>query len=72
MDQNTSGAVLLLILAAAGFIQHQPAVWMLAGLTAGLAFLTVELRGLGMTNLAFNTALASWATVAVAALILLI
>lgn len=72
MDQNTSGAVLLLILAAAGFVQQQPSVWMLAGFTAALAFVTVELRGLGMTNWAFNTALASWATVALAALILLI
>lgn len=79
MNQNTSGAVLLLILAVAGFVGHEPAVWGLAALSAALAFIKAELDLahvlFGWPELQWATAasaLASWVAVAVAALILLL
>lgn len=73
MNQNTAGAVLVLILAAAGLVQDQPAVWALAAVTAALAFVCHEVGLLydfsgrplfwGLRN---ALALASWATVALA------
>lgn len=77
MNQNTSGAVLLLIIAAAGLHTNHPVAWFLAGLTAGLAFISNELRTVfelhtnpAMGVAALVVAVASWITTlaAVAAL----
>jgi hypothetical protein len=78
MNQNTAGAVLLLILAAAGLHTDTWAAWWFAGCAAGLAFVANEARdyygnGGGYAALAMGTgfAVASWAAVAVSALSLL-
>lgn len=78
MNQNFSGAVLLLILAAAGFHTNTPAAWWFAGITAALAFIAEEVRsGYDMTTApwlwtARNViALLSWLTVAASAYSLL-
>ena len=71
MNKNTSGAVLVLILAAAGLFYDKPTAWALAALTAALAFLAWEFgehasraaQGIGVV-----LALLSWVTVACAAL----
>lgn len=77
MNQNTAGAVLLLIIAAAGFQTNHPAAWWLAGITAGLAFVANEVRNanelIGSDTLARvgnGLALLSWLTVAAAAVVL--
>jgi hypothetical protein len=79
MNQNFSGAVLLLILAAAGFQTNTPAAWWFAGLTAAIAFLAEEarayheMRGSSRAYAAnVGLALASWAAVVVSALSLLV
>lgn len=78
MNQNFSGAVLLLVLAGAGFQTNTPAAWWFAGLTAALAFLSEEARayreihgGFRSQVVALCLAVASWLTVAIAALSLL-
>jgi hypothetical protein len=75
MNQNTAGAVLLVILAAAGFVQHVPAAWALAALAAALAFLKAEadrgdvlFDGLHWRRAAAVCALGSWFAVALAVL----
>lgn len=77
MNQNTAGAVLVLILAAAGFVNDKPAAWGLVALSAALAFLKAELD---RADVLFNwpelqwaaaaSALASWVAVIAAATIL--
>ncbi|MBZ9807686.1 hypothetical protein [Mesorhizobium sp. ESP-6-2] len=78
MNQNTAGAVLLLILAAAGFHTNTPVAWWFAGLTAALAFLAEEARayhevhgGFNAAAVRFGLAVASWATVVISAISLL-
>lgn len=78
MNQNFSGAVLLLILAAAGLQQGNAAAWGFAALASALAFLRKEidladvlydmpeLRYAGVT-----TAVASWVAVVIASLSLM-
>lgn len=79
MNQNTAGAVLVLILGAGGFVTDQPTVWMLAIFTSALAFLKCELDAMHdafgfpvLWKLSTATALASWACAAAAAIILLV
>jgi hypothetical protein len=74
MNQNTAGAVLLLIIAAAGLHNNVPAAWWLAGITAALAFVNHEVRALyevsgrqGLAKAGFVIAFLSWLTVAAAA-----
>jgi len=75
MNKNTAGAVLVLILAAYGIVNDETAVWVLAAATAALAFLASEAldysdlhRSDFAMKLNVGFALASWATVAGAAL----
>lgn len=75
MNQNTSGAVLLLIIAAAGLYTNHPLAWVLAAATAALAFLANELRdaanlfGVSRLSVAAEVvAIASWITIAAASL----
>jgi hypothetical protein len=79
MNQNILGTVLILILAAAGFAQGQPAVWNLAIATAALVFLKIEADmvydATGKHPLrwtAFIFAVASWGTASTAAALLII
>lgn len=79
MNQNTSGAVLVLILAAAGFATNQPAMWGLAAMTAALAFIKAELdlahvlfQFPELQAAAVAATLASWAAALTAALILIV
>ena len=79
MNQNTSGAVLVLILAAAGLIQHEPVTWGLAALAAALAFIKAELelahvlfQWPQLRVAVFVAALASWVSVVFAALALFV
>lgn len=79
MNQNTAGAVLVLILATAGFVTGQPVTWMLAGFTAALAFLKFELDAMHdafgfpvLWKLSTISALASWACAVAAAIALLV
>lgn len=44
MNQNTAGAVLLLIIAAGGLVTGRPAAWHFSALSAALAFVEHELR----------------------------
>lgn len=78
MNQNTAGAVLLIILAVAGFVQHEPAAWAFAAIAAALAFLKAEFD---RADVLFDrnylragaaaTAFGSWVSVVLAALSLL-
>lgn len=78
MTQNFSGAVLLLILAAAGLHNGIWAAWWFAGCSAGLAFVAEEARsyygnhgGAGVFALGAGFAIASWLAVAISAFSLL-
>jgi hypothetical protein len=78
MNQNTAGAVLLLILAVAGFHTETPAAWWFAGLAASLAFVGEEARAWHSNHGGFNAfaiglglAVASWVAVAISAISLL-
>ncbi|MER8481183.1 hypothetical protein [Mesorhizobium sp. M1322] len=75
MNQNTAGAVLLLVLAAAGFVHNNPMAWGFVALTAALAFVAQELREAGLVSAKpvlfwsdIGAAVLSWVTIAVAAL----
>lgn len=70
MNKNTAGAVLILIIAAAGLYRDVPEAWVLAAVTCALAFLAEELRDVGslhgrpdIVSLASIPALASWVTI---------
>lgn len=70
MNKNTAGAVLLLIIAAAGFTWNRPeAVWF-AGITCALTFLAVECLEAEYDAAAKWLAIGSWATTALGALCL--
>lgn len=78
MNQNFSGAVLLLILAAAGLHTDTWAAWWCAGTSAGFAFVAEDARNYysehgGPVVLAISCGFAvlSWVAVAIAALALL-
>lgn len=70
MNQNTAGALLLAIIAAAGLLHDKPMAWVFAIVTAALAFLAAEVRAVDDYLLDWKTrviagnaiALASWAT----------
>lgn len=75
MNKNTAGAALVLIIAAAGLVTHEPAAWGFAAFTCALAFLCEEMRDFGTIGaeiVRLGLALASWATIAIAAFALLI
>ncbi|MBZ9873090.1 hypothetical protein LB542_19775 [Mesorhizobium sp. BR1-1-9] len=79
MSQNFSGAVLLLILATAGFHTGTPVAWWFAGLAAATAFMAEDARnyravhgGTYAIAIATGLALASWAAVAISAISLLV
>lgn len=79
MNTNTSGAILLLILAMAGLMTGNAPVYLLAAVTAALAFVTDDLTNYfgrhatsGELRLIRILALASWGTTAAAFILLLI
>jgi hypothetical protein len=74
MNRNTSGAILVLIIAAAGLVHDKPWAWGFAAATCALAFLSEEMKELdtvGAAILRAGFALTSWATIALAAFTLL-
>lgn len=78
MNQNFSGAVLLLILAAAGLHTDTWAAWWFAGTSAGFAFVADDARkyygehgGPVVLAIGAGFAVLSWVAVAIAALALL-
>lgn len=74
MNKNTAGALLVLIIAAAGLVHDKPWAWGLAVVTCALAFLAEEMRDVGTLGaelLRVGLALTSWATIALAAMSLL-
>lgn len=73
MNKNTSGALLVLIIAAAGLVHDKPWAWGLAAVTCALAFLAEEFADvdtLGSALLRVCIAVLSWVTVAAAFLAL--
>ncbi|PAQ09550.1 hypothetical protein [Mesorhizobium temperatum] len=69
MNKNTAGAVLVLIIAAAGLVYDKPWAWGFAAATCALAFLAEKLSELdtvGAAILRLGFALLSWATVVAA------
>jgi hypothetical protein len=79
MKQAIYGMTATGIIAAAGLVTGAQEVWVFAALTAGLAFVTEELRNMAEVfpragvlygGLALGTALASWATASIAFLAL--
>jgi hypothetical protein len=79
MKQNFSGAVLLLILAAAGLHTGTWAAWWFAGVSAGFAFVAEDFRNYrsnhgGTVALVVGEAFAvgSWVAIAIAATALLV
>lgn len=79
MNQNTAGAVLVSIIATAGFVTDHPSVWGLAALTAALAFVRQELDDAddlfgfpALGTLGTYAALASWVAIIAAAIILML
>lgn len=79
MNQNTAGAVLLLVLAAAGLVYGTPVAVALVAVTAALAFLAEDCRDAGKNGcgvqyllVGFGMAVLSWITTAAAAVSLII
>ncbi|AWC21389.1 hypothetical protein CO731_00840 [Aminobacter sp. MSH1] len=70
MNQNTAGAVLMLVLAAAGIAWNEPFAVMMVAATCALAFVCEELCDLELNEVgetaAKTLAVASWLTTAVA------
>lgn len=74
MNQNVSGAVLLLLIGAGGIAFNHPAALLLAIVTAALAFLTEEVRSAEVPALfpvGIGLAITSWLT-AIAAFTILV
>ncbi|RWI22869.1 MAG: hypothetical protein EOQ92_18315 [Mesorhizobium sp.] len=74
MNKNTAGAVLVLIVAATGLMHDNPWACGLAAATCALAFLAEEVREvstIGAAIIGVGLALASWATITLAAVALL-
>jgi hypothetical protein len=72
MNKNTAGALLVLMIAAAGFTWDKPAAVVFAGVTCALTFLAAEFADCMWTHIgaraAFCLAVGSWITVALGAL----
>jgi hypothetical protein len=73
MNKNTAGAVLMLIVAAAGLHRNVPEAWVFAAMTCVLVFVTEELRDVGnlygradLGAFAAITAVGSWVSAAIA------
>ncbi|OWK18309.1 hypothetical protein AJ88_03770 [Mesorhizobium amorphae CCBAU 01583] len=70
MNKNTAGALLVLIIAAAGLVHDKPWAWGLAAVTCALAFLAEELgdvtSSVGTAIARVGVALLSWATIVAA------
>ncbi|MER9410316.1 hypothetical protein [Mesorhizobium sp. M0589] len=75
MHKNTSGALLVLIIAAAGLAHDNPWAWGLAAITCALAFLAEEFADVGSVGAAVLhvcLAVLSWVAVGAAFLALIV